>query len=298
MKRSVILLLALILAFGTQKGVVGQNSSAYEISAQSSVEEIQTENGWERTIVNHWYSFTSFYSSKDEKIVEVLISQKLKTTTKEGLEGQNSILTVDAFVSGKKKYDTTLWSITDYSDNGEIWGDFYKTTKYGCCGAEDFHRYFDLKTGKQVVSFSGEIAQLEIPNIRIKRIFLYHSANACVDFPEIKIYRDVIGMLTFSAYDSLISRIILLSKDGELAWTPDIHLFTPKEGMTNNLTLWSSNGNATKRAVSYFEIRITFYEGMVISIPIVNDDFDLRNAQIPEGITIEYLAQDETRNIK
>lgn len=261
--------------------------------AESIVTETTDPQGKVKTVINTVFTFESLYDAKRKKHFDVLISRRIKSTSISGKEGTNSNIETTAWITGKEKFDTKLWSIKDSADDGNRWKDFYKTTKYGCCGTENIHRAFDIKTGKHAFSFTTDPVFVDIPNTQIKRDISYISVMATEGFEYRKKYPNGVGTLTISAGNSSIDRIIIetKNKDLELMWSPKLSLINDKELKgTSDLSLWQSNGVSTSEAVKAFSVKLFFYEGMKIIIPVNGDRFDIQKIVLPKSVSIRHIS--------
>ena len=221
------------------KTTPGYADEVFVRKAESSVSETPGPQGPVKTVVNTVFAFDSLYDPKRKGFTDVLISQRIESTYHSGREGADSILEAVAWISGQEKYDTKLWLIEDRADAGGRWGDYYRATRYGCCGAENVHRVFSYRTGKYAFSFTTDPVAVDIPNTPVKRDIFYISANAASDYEHGKQYPRGVGILTISGDDIPMDRIIVETDDRELAWSPKISLIDEKKPKgTSRLSLW------------------------------------------------------------
>jgi len=280
MDRPIFLLLLTVLL------AAASSSAAAPFTMKS--ESNASESPGRQTIVNTSFAFVSLYNAEQKNFTNMLISQRIESTNHSGVEGADSHLEAIAWITGKTTYDTKLWVIKDSGERGEELGDFYRTTKYGCCGAEQLHRAYNLKTGQYIFSFTAEPAFIDVPNTSIKRNISYVSANAASDGP---VPSGGIGALTLSSNDSRIDSILLESDDGELAWSPKLLLVDKKEVQgASRLSLWHSNRENKAEAVGGFSVKLFFDDGMVAIIPVNGDKFDIQKASLPKTITIKRIS--------
>ncbi len=282
MNRPIFILLLTFLTVAASTSA----SAAFTMKSESSA----SESPGRQTIVNTSFAFSSLYNAEQKNFTSMIISQRIESTTRSGVEGADSHLEAIAWITGKTMYDTKLWVIRDRADRGEEWGDFYRTTKYGCCGAEQLHRVFNLRTGRYIFSFTTEPAFIDVPNTTIKRNISYVSANAASDDKN-PVPSGGIGVLTLSSNDSRIDCILLESEDGELAWSPKLSLIDKKEVKgASRLSLWHSNRENKAEAVRGFSVKLFFYDGMEAIIPVSGDRFDIQKASLPKAIKIKRIS--------
>ena len=281
-------LLFLMLSGVTALGYAAQS---FMRKAESSVSETVGPQGPAKTVVNTVFAVDSLYDPKRKVPTDVLISQRIESIFHSGKEVADSNLEAVAWITRQNKYDTKLWIIKDRADAGGRWGDFYRTTMHGCCGAETVYRAFNYSTGKYAFSFTAEPVFADIPNTPIKRNISYISANAASDYEHGKQSPRGVGMLTISADDSFIDQVIVETDDRELAWSPKLSLIDAKEPKgTSRLSLWHSNGISKAEAVKAFSVKLFFYDGMEIIVPVNGDRFDIEKSVLPKGASIRRIS--------
>lgn len=257
--------------------------------AESKISETVGPQGIVKTVVNTTFAVDTIYDSNSKKFSDVLISQRIESKFISGTEGADSTIDVIAWVAGKEKYDTKLWVINVSADAGGKWYDFYRTVKYGCCGAEDSYDAFDFKTGKHVFSYTSDPVFVNIPNTPIKRDISYISSNAFSGFKYSDQYPRGVGVLTISTDGIVIDQVIFESDDRELAWSPKLSLTDAKEPKgVSRLTLWNADGKAKAELVKAFSVKLLFY-GTEIIVPVNGDRFDTQKVVTPKSITIRRV---------
>lgn len=270
---------------------IGYAAQPFVRKAESSVSEGIGPQGPFKTVVNTVFAVDILSDPKRKGISDVLITQRIESTIRSGVAGADSNLEAVAWINGLDKYDTKLWVIKDRADAGARWGDFYRTTKYGCCGAENVYRAFSYITGKYAFSFTTEPVFVDIPNTPIKRDISYLSAKAASDYEYRKQYPRAVGMLTISADDSTIDQIIVETEDKELEWSPKLSLIDAEEAKgTSRLSLWRSNGVSKTEAVKAFSVKLFFYDGMEIIVPVNGDRFDIQKSVLPKSVSIRRVS--------
>lgn len=286
--------IVLFLLIAQNVFVSGMAAEPFTLKSESSVSEQFDKRGIVRTTINTSFSFTKLYISQEDKFEDVLISKKIKRTLISGREGADSHIEVVAWIKGKSKYDTKMWTINDCADSGGLLLDFYKTTKYGCCGAEDIQRAFNIKTGKYVFSFTVDpvVAEIIIPKDRIERYIAYLSANATdTKCTKNNLPDSAIGSLTLTDGGTQIDRILIESNDKELNWSPKISLVNNKEVKgVSKLSIWPKVYSGKSGAVKDFSVKLFYYDGMEAIIPIKNDKFDISNSLLPKSIMVKRIS--------
>lgn len=273
-----------------------------EIKLESSFSESLSRDGVVQTTINTTFVPTSLYSPQKKDHISALLTQRFENTSLSGRESGRSKLEVIAWISGKQKYDTKLWTINDCAETGALLHDFYQTTEYGCCGAESLHHAYNLNTGKFMFSYSTEplsvdISFLGIPqqtSLRRRISYISRGAqeSAC---HKVTLPKTAIGTLTlsdaFSEDSTKLDQIVLESNDGELAWSPKVSVLSKEDpnGAKHTLVMYKDYINPTE-AVKGFSVKAFYYQGMEVIIPIINDRFDIKGATLPASIKLRRVA--------
>lgn len=256
--------------------------------------------GWSRKIVLPRYEFFTLWPDQGTpgEPVEILLESVLTTVQRTDSEGSDSSLTVTAWKSGKKRYDTKLWSFTDPADEGEIfrYGELYQTVKYGCCAAENVHRIYDLRTGRLAATSTVTPGIVEVPNTPVRRIVAYHGTAGQEPPPEGETIKRLLGVLTLSARGEMLHRVgvVETGEENRIEFSPELVLKVDgSDGVGDtgtDVTLWAAEKNPTPSGIRGFRVELAWPdEGKgvdVIRIPVENDDFDLANAKVPPTLKL------------
>ena len=267
--------ISIILLF-LSTSAYSQAFNQFRIKAESAVYEDTTGDGaFLRKTVNQRFDFTSVYLN-GEREIDLLIVQTFEQTFRSDQDGSQSSIILSALRSGKRQYDTTLWTLSYPADEGELWSDaYYRMITYGCCSAEDVITLFRIDSGKLVVESTSEPIFVEVPNKGIKRIISYLSAYAMIGFEG---YSDsTMAVLTLASDEQIIDRVLVLSDEALGHFTPDIALISKQEplGETSRLVLENTNENDSTNAVSGFQVKMQFAGDFEATVPVNQDRFDL-----------------------
>ena len=135
-------------------GFKNQDESFVKVSGEG--ENIETE------IYNVTYSKN--YLNYQNELENYIVKTGQLTKSIRGQEGQNSSITVEIYnIPDSKKIST----IEANADDISIFTDFYKTVKYGCCGAESYSELATLWENKTFLKYNSKYYYIEIPNARI-----------------------------------------------------------------------------------------------------------------------------------
>ena len=291
-----ILLLLLVSAF-----LFGSKS---EIRSESNKSQPISQNTNGAIFSNKGMAGIYIYSKNDYKTVAVNYNivyitpdgyneprhfiAKYTTTTKVkwGYEGQDRNIKVELY--DFENPTKLVMKIDKNCDRLDLWDDTYKTTIFGCCGAENSYEFFDYKQ-KSIIRTDNQIVLGEIPKPRIR--FYIGFKQDFVDTLSL-------GSLNFSySSDEKYSVKIRTRRnlqDDFLPFSPDIKILGADNGgrdsETNIIryTFFSLiNKVYDKNSINNLTIRLTFpcdNEAInnIVEIPIINGKLFGREETIQE----------------
>jgi hypothetical protein len=269
---------------------------SYHLEQEGSFSERRNANGgWDRTATEPSFQVVHALMAY-QHLVDLLLVQKLETTAHSDAEGTDSKLEVSGWVTGKSRYDTKVWSFTVPDDEGRLsreWS-LFEGIKYGCCGGEDVHDYFSLKTGKRAGTGTSDhpaAALLSIPNTAVWRLVAYQSDNA-QRRPDMKPeIQNFLGVLTLGSVEGVQHRVAVLAAGVE-AWTPRLTLRLAGHAEdSTNLDLWAADGKPAPSGIRGCWVRLVFEDTKEALVPITGDDFDLTQAKLPAGYRLQRLPE-------
>lgn len=274
-------------------------ASPYATKAESTASESYGPDGAVQTTVNTSFAFTSLYNPKQQDFTDTLISLKIANTAYSGRGAANPKLEASAWVDGKSKYDTKLWTINDCADSGWQSGDFYWTSKYGFDGTDNLLRAYNIRTGKYSFSFTAEPASVNIavPNNSIKRYFSYLAKlTKESECRKNQLPDGAIGSLTLSDGDDQLDRIVFEADNNFLAQNTKVLLINDKEIKgTSNLSVWGpADYGKPSDTVKGFSVKVVFRDGMEATVPVSNDKFDIQHAALPKSVNIRRIETEKT----
>ncbi|EIJ43055.1 hypothetical protein BegalDRAFT_2195 [Beggiatoa alba B18LD] len=258
--------------------VHAESNKGFNKQASSSVSETFDKTVRVRKIDNQRFDFSRFFNK--DSVTEILLAQSFTRVEREDMEAiAASGVKVSAFTSDKGHYDHLLWSIEDEAEEGILWEEFYKTIKYGCCAQETTYKLFDLKTGRLLTLFTGELARLTVLGVaetETTRLIAYLSSAASLGFDENA--ADAIGTLTLSSDKGVEDKIILLSNNENYEInTPQVQLVAGKQ--TQNLLVLDATQEKDKKVIPSYSVLLTFNDGQTLQLLIQQDKFDIAHPQ-------------------
>lgn len=290
-----------ILAFMLAQSVAVSSFAApvFNMKSESSASESSGPEGTVQTVVNASFAFTNLYNPQKQNFTDILLAQKIEASNSSGKESAPTKLETTAWMGGKNRYDTKMWTISDCADSGWRGGDFYLTSKYGGEGAENMLRAYNFRTGKYAFSYTTEpvAADIYIPKDVIKRHVAYVSkkgaSSAC---RKNEMPQNVVGALALSDGDAQIDRIVLEAESEEMTRSPKIALVSEKEPKgANYLSIWGPAEFANRSdVVKGFSVKVTFQDGTDVIIPVTNDKFDIQKAVLPKTVKLRRVDVEKT----
>lgn len=235
-------------------------------------------------------TYTDEYLAKNNSLDYYIVKKTQEIRTTRGAEGHDSKITLDFFSSNDSKLVKTVTKTTDIVS---FTSEYLHTTKYGCCGAENYHEFSSIWTDETFLKYNTKYYHIEIPNARTS----FYLGYLCDSRDEKEL---ILGELYFahslpthsegkSFYSSIfktVNRIIFKARTKEIfdkivPFTPSITLVknTDKDKLIDypdhqELQLWSFNGAKNLQGLDFSGIKIQF-EGdseylIPVEIPIKN----------------------------
>jgi hypothetical protein len=209
------LFMTLILGLISLAAFAGEKPS-YSDEALSSITEYQGQNGHRiRKVVTSSFQVLRVSLPPDGWDYEVLFKQRIEIVSVESQEGQQGTVSIEAFKKNNGVYSEKLWSIKEPFDTAEVatlgkW-DCYHLVKYGCCGAEDTSRYYDIASGRPILTCTGTPVVLGEGTGETARIAAYYSPEASVPPVDVGEWSKYSGMVALYSFEKLLSRALLVS---------------------------------------------------------------------------------------
>jgi hypothetical protein len=218
------------------------------------------------------YDVVSIWLSEFKELKKYIAKYITTTKVRAGYEGAERNIKVEIY--SFEDNTKPLMEIDKNCDKVEIFVHTYKTTIYGCCGAEESYELFDFKH-KSIIQADNQIILGRIPTPRIKFYIGFQK-----DVPDTL----SLGVLTFSYNsDEKFSVKILTRKKIEnefLPFSPDIEILSEDEKdkfskSDSEYTFWSLDKISYKASINNLVIKLTFPVDKlnvndVINIPIIN----------------------------
>lgn len=115
-------------------------------------------------------SYTEEFLNRDNNLDHYIAKRTQETVSTLGNIQHESKITLDFF---SRENGELIWSTNKSADDISILTDFIHTTRYGCCGAEDYHELRSLWTDEAFLTFNSKYYQIDIPNAHTSFYFGY-----------------------------------------------------------------------------------------------------------------------------
>lgn len=298
--KTLILVLFSILPLYTQDFISLQDSSTFRVEPYS---DERVANGTKLITKNVAFRTPLGWNSK------FVIEETIYIENIQQYEGNFSRTNLIAFsIKDKNK---TLWTIEDNSDEVFYhWMDIIETVKYGCCGASDTHKYYDLNSGKKILLCDSELYYIKNSNDKSNVFFGFNSYTSVISSINKFEKGTITGQLFYSNRDSLIDNLIFVFPEIDVyAWLPNNIYLMDKLG--NKFLDITKSGNISKiqieDSINSFYFVLDYSYGDPIQIKIEKDRFNLEKSIIPKNILVdspnktyipEYLNSSEFKSLE
>jgi len=152
-----------LLLFSCTNNATFKDSSGSYVRVTTVRDSVITETNnvsYSEEYLNH-HELSNYIVKKTQKVIK-----------HRGEEGQNSEIKIDIFnITDSKKIN----SFELQADDIKFFTDFYQTTKFGCCGAEDYFELKSLWENTVFLRYNSRYYTIELPNERVNFYFGYLS---------------------------------------------------------------------------------------------------------------------------
>lgn len=279
--KRIFIILLLTLTFVAS--LFAQTPGKFERTATSSIEVSRDKDGSALiTTINRRFKLVDFPAKPLP--APLLLLEEFKSERRLGIEGQTSVVKVEAWLGIQRS--KKAWSIEQTGDEGDVFDEFYKVTKHGCCAAIATDFYFNLETGQKVFSSTSKLFTVIVPNTSFYRYIAYHSSDAVA--PPLETNNDaLVGIVQYGTDKKIILKLAVRSK---LQAVERIKFqYQNKLLEANSLMLNGVDGKNDKSSLSDFAIVISYGSAGDIILPVKNDSIDLSKAIVPAKFSLEVI---------
>lgn len=285
----------------------------FEKKGDSSIQQFKDAEGRISTLIKTQdYRLIETYSENQSQ--SNLLDIRKEMTTFEGMEGFQGKLQLSLYKTQRDRFDSLAWQI---KEEASAWSFHYEpqliiTTLDGCCGAQTGARAYNYKSGQLIMSYTPLIQELgvqdapfviEIPNTQVFRLVGVISSDSARDFPPELIERDAQGyqavaIIKYADQKKILQKVLVKVKVsesfstglGEVGWV--LSSGSRNETRAGRVTLWDIDGQPDATAINHIALSIKIYgesSEARIRLPVVNDRFNLSQAEVPAGVQLVGL---------
>jgi hypothetical protein len=244
------------------------NTSNFSNQDQSYVKVDATKT----QIVN--VTFSEISLNRDNEFDHYIIKQIQETITLRGQEGQDSKINIYIF---SPKSNKLIKTISKKFDRTSFSAKYLHSTKYGCCGSEDYNELSSIWTDDVFLRFNSKYYQIEIPNSHTNFYLGYVSDTRDEEkliLGELYLAHELPyfqqGKSSNFSNFKIVNKLIFKAKTLEvfnnlLPFTPSITLVknSSKDQLIDfedhqELRLWSFNNAKSLEGVDFLGLKIKF----------------------------------------
>lgn len=260
-----------------------QKSPSFDRTATSSI-KVKPDKDGKSTVTTTNRRFTLVDVPIRPLPGELLLLEEFRREHQMGNEGGESVVKVDAW-SGTE-FATKVWTIDQKGDEGQVFDEFYRVTKHGCCAASATNIFFNLETGRRVFSSTHDLISVTVPNTGLYRYVAYHSGDAII--PALNSGKeDFVGLLQYGPPEESLWKLAIYSKPSSGVRLK--FLYENKVVESDSLMLWKADGKNDKSSLSNFSIIISLGAKDDVILPITNDFVDLSKVSLPVRTRVEIV---------
>jgi hypothetical protein len=206
----------------------------------------------------------------------VLYVEEFREVYHYGAAATNDTVVVEAWadVGQNHTYALRLWRFSSPGSKVRRVGEYYDVLVGGCCGTENGHNYFSLRSGRMIFSSTHEPIELVgYDSVGAKdqfhRVVGYLNTNSAVDSKLLRDTKNAEGELVLVEGDSVLSRVVIARTDSSGDHPPgeDLTIVTSFGTKSTSHILLGRNETAV--------VRVDLSESASIIIPIQKNRFVL-----------------------
>ena len=256
--------------------------SLWNKTGSSGIEHYYDDRGRLFTVITNYSILRSFSGlsnlGKTLAYYNIIIAQEERIEHM-GFDGFNPTVRAEAFRVYEGKLEKSLWSITEKAQSGKLMGIngagvFYQTYYFWASDLPPLLGLYNLSTGKRLFYYIQNILSVSKPNTKHSRLIAFNESVPKRD--------QLIGTLYYSSPDSVLHELNIFEKNpGTFVYfSPDLEfsdIINSEDKLKTEtwLDLVSKNFSQDPLAFTGFSVKLKNHPDFEVTIPIVNDDFDI-----------------------
>jgi hypothetical protein len=283
-------LLLLLCVVATATTVIAQKNDRFAKTATSSIAHKRDKYGNPViSITNRRFSYREFYPKYDGQLYWLTLLEEFRSERTPGVEGLKSSVKVEGWDDSTPQ--KKLWTIRSPGEVGELYDNFYRVTRYGCCANLSTQVWFNLVTGQKVFTATAGLMELFfLGKPELKRYVAYHDIGGMLQPEEYKEMKDLIGVIQYGSEKRVQKRLLIRAHS--YPGHPQVGiLYEGKlQKVTDEMTdvaLRDREGKKGLSLLSDFSIVLSWQNGSEISIPVKNDELELGKAKVSDKLILQ-----------
>jgi hypothetical protein len=248
-------------------------------------------------LVNRSFSVVDF-ATETRQVHTLLLSQTIdRVLIGDELHREESRVDIGAQRLENGHLGPVLFNIEERGDDGHAQGPYYIVSRYGCCATGPAFIVYSLETGKLLMRHSQTAAGVRWLTMLVKadqmaeRVVTAYTAMSAADDDELGGDPRRVMSVTYAQPGRALQRVFLrLPMDGDrdvaLDWSPELAWVDSANPDGIDHVVLEAAG-APQDVATGVTLRIKLDGDLTLSVPLVKDRLDLRQAQLPPGFTLE-----------
>src|SRR5215475_2521685 len=197
--------------------IVVQTTGKLSRTASSSIRSARDKYGNDVIITtNRRFNIAEVYpnhSIPNKGNHSMVLLEEFRSEWTPGTEGKRAKIRVDGWAGDFPNPSRKEWTILSEGDEGEVYDNFYKVTRYGCCARIRTQIWFSLIDGRKVFTSNIEPIQVIVPNSTtdLTRYFAWHSYDAIIPPTEVQTVKYLKGVLQYASERKVSQRLLVRS---------------------------------------------------------------------------------------
>lgn len=279
-----------VLAWFCSEGAMAESEGKvlFKLQGTSTIKEIVDDEGRKESVSQH-KKFTREFISCQDSFLSLIIEETIEERLIWGSDpGTLAEATVTAWHVNDDNTMDSLWTIEADAHTVDMDGSFILLTQEceGYC--EPIFRYYDPCTGKKYLSSTVPLRYI-YGEPGISRFVSYRSWMD-IDVPERQAREHLYGVLQYSDEAQIRSEVAITcdSCDDDLVHGTRIFEVHYPEEIHDYYIRIAEDRNVTPDpdVLTATSIRIGFWGGHHVLVPIINDDLAIDRAIVSDGITL------------
>lgn len=249
-------------------------------------------------LVNRSFSVVDFAAEGTRNIHTLLLSQTIdRVLIGDELHREESRVEVGGQRLENGHLGPMLFHIEERGDEARAQGPYYIVSRYGCCATGPAFIVYSLESGKLLMRHSltsaGErwLTMLVKADRMAERVVTVYTAMSAADADELGDDPRRVMSLTYAQPGKALQRLFLRlpvggDRDVALDWSPELSWVDSANPDGIDHVVLEGKG-APDMVATGVTLRIKLDGDLSMSVPLVNDRLDLRQAQLPTGFTLE-----------